>query len=145
MSLPHVPSMVRVRLEGARTIAHPQSSPYLHPPLQLRCSTKYANIKSTTVYVPSLELGLSQPLSPQRVCSSPPPPKNGGREAHSPAVEGFGESQFRRLQKKLSTLSTLCAARLARDSYLYSCMSPPHTPTPLPLGVAKASINNLNK
>ncbi len=46
--------------------------------------------------------------SPQRVyrCSVPLPPelKWGG---HSPACEGVGESQFRRLEKKLSTLSTL--------------------------------------
>jgi hypothetical protein len=33
--------------------------------------TKYVYIKSTTVYVPSSELGLSQPLSRQRVCPSP--------------------------------------------------------------------------
>jgi hypothetical protein len=32
----------------------------------------YICIKSTTVYVPSSELGLSQPLSRQRVCPSPP-------------------------------------------------------------------------
>ncbi len=45
--------------------------------------TKYLYIKSTTVYVPSLELGLSQPLSRQRVCPSPPEP-------HLPAGEGLG-------------------------------------------------------
>ncbi len=33
--------------------------------------TKYIDIKSTTVYVPSLELGLSHTLSRQRVCPSP--------------------------------------------------------------------------
>ncbi len=33
--------------------------------------TKYVYIKSTTVYVPSSELGLSQPLSRQRVFPSP--------------------------------------------------------------------------
>jgi hypothetical protein len=64
--------------------------------------TKYVYIKSTTVHVPSSELGLSQPLSRQRVC---PEPKGGG--AHSPAGEGLGESKFRRLEKKLSTLPTL--------------------------------------
>ncbi len=37
--------------------------------------------------------------------SVPPEPK--GEEAYSPAGEGMGESQFRRLEKKLSTLSTL--------------------------------------
>jgi hypothetical protein len=67
-------------------------------------AAKYAYIKSTTVYVPSSELGLSQPLSRQQVC--PFPQNRGG--AHSPAGEGLGEeSQFRRLEKKLSTLPTL--------------------------------------
>ncbi len=36
-----------------------------------------------------------------------PEPKEGG-EAHSPEGEGVGESQFRRLVKKLRTLPTLC-------------------------------------
>jgi hypothetical protein len=67
--------------------------------------TKYVYKKSTTVYVPSLELVLSQPLSRQRVC---PSPQNRGGGAHSPEGEGLGESQFRRLEKKLSTLPTLC-------------------------------------
>ncbi len=59
------------------------------------------------MYVPSLELGLSHlPLSPASV-PLPPVPKGGGG-AHSPADEGSGESQFRRLEKKLSTLPTLC-------------------------------------
>ncbi len=39
---------------------------------------------------------------------APPPWTNGGK-AHSPAGDGLGESQFRRLEKKLSTLSTLCS------------------------------------
>jgi hypothetical protein len=39
-------------------------------------STKYIFIKSTTVYVPSSELGLSHPLSRRRVC--PPPGTKGG-------------------------------------------------------------------
>jgi hypothetical protein len=63
-------------------------------------------IQSTTVFVPSLELGLSHPFSRQRVCSSPPPVRKGG-EAYSPAGEGLWQSQFRRLEKKLSTLPTL--------------------------------------
>ncbi len=39
----------------------------------------------------------------------PPPliPKGGGGGAHSPAAKVLGESQFRRLKKKLSTLPTL--------------------------------------
>jgi hypothetical protein len=36
---------------------------------------------------------------------APPPEPDGG--AHSSAGEGLGESQFRRLEKKLSTLPTL--------------------------------------
>ncbi len=65
-------------------------------------STKYVYIKSTTVYVPSSELGLSQALSRQRRCPSP---------QNSPAGDGLGESQFRRLEKKISTLPTLCCHR----------------------------------
>ncbi len=53
---------------------------------------------------PSLELGLSRPLSHQRVC---PSPGSKGGEAHSRAGEGLGESRFQRLEKKLSTLPTL--------------------------------------
>jgi hypothetical protein len=63
--------------------------------------TKYVYIKNTTVYVPSSELGLSQPLSRQRVC---PSPQNRGGGAHSPAGEGLGESQSNDLRKSL-----LCA------------------------------------
>jgi hypothetical protein len=68
--------------------------------------TNYIHIKSTAVYVPSLELRLSHPpLSPASV-PLPPEPK-GGRGTHSPAGEGLGESQFQRLEKKLSTLPNL--------------------------------------
>ena len=67
-------------------------------------STTYVYIKSTTVYVPSSELGLSRPLSRQRVF---PSPQNRGGGAHSPAGEGSGESQLQRLEEKLSTLPTL--------------------------------------
>ncbi len=38
-------------------------------------------------------------------CAPPPELKGGG--AHSPTGAGLGESQFRRLEKKLSTLPTL--------------------------------------
>jgi hypothetical protein len=69
-------------------------------------TTKYL-YQSTTVFVPSPELGLPQPLSPWRVC--PPQPKGGG--AHSHAVGGLVESQFRR-QKKLNTLPTLWQIQL---------------------------------
>jgi hypothetical protein len=47
---------------------------------------------------------LPLPLSPASV-PLPPEPTKGG--THSPASEGLGESQFRRLKKKLSTLPTL--------------------------------------
>jgi hypothetical protein len=66
--------------------------------------TKYLYIKSTTVYVPSLELGLPHPFSRKRLCPSPGP-KGGG--AHSPAAKGVGESQFQRLEKRLA-LCLLC-------------------------------------
>jgi hypothetical protein len=55
-------------------------------------------------------------MSPRRNWDSPdpslasecaPPPRPGGGGAHSPAGEGLGKSQFRRLEKKLSTLLTL--------------------------------------
>jgi hypothetical protein len=55
-------------------------------------------------------------MSPRRNWDSPtpsltsecaPPPGTGGGGAHSPAGEVLGESQFQRLEKKLSTLPTL--------------------------------------
>ncbi len=59
-----------------------------------------------------------QHMSPRRNWESPthglasecasPPPEPKGRGADSPAGLGLGESQFRRLEKKLSTLPTLC-------------------------------------
>ncbi len=64
----------------------------------------HKDLKSTTVYVPSSELGLSQPLSRQRVC-----PSLQNREgAHSPAGEGLGESQSDDWRKSLA-LCLLCA------------------------------------
>ncbi len=56
-------------------------------------------------------------MSPRRNWDSPNPslasecaphPRNGGGGANSPAGEGLGESQFRRFEKKLSTLPTPC-------------------------------------
>jgi hypothetical protein len=61
--------------------------------------TKYLHIQSTTVYVPSSELGLPQPLSASE-CALPPGPKGGG--AHPPAPKGVGEFQFRRWRKSLA-------------------------------------------
>ncbi len=71
-------------------------------------STKYLYIKSTTVYVLSLEMGLPHPFSRKRVCP-PPGPKGGG--AHSPTAKGVGESQFQRLEKRLA-LSLLCGPKV---------------------------------
>jgi hypothetical protein len=56
----------------------------------------------------SSELGLSHPFTRRRVC---PPFGSGEGEAHSLAGEGVGKSQFRRLEKKLRTLPTLCLKR----------------------------------
>ncbi len=78
---------------------------------------KYCTVQpqSTYIYteyhsvcpVPSSELGISHP--PLSTASVPFPRNQKGAEgAHSPAGEGLGESQFRRLEKKLSTLPTLC-------------------------------------
>ncbi len=71
--------------------------------IQMTLHTTYVYLQSTTVYVPSSELRLSHPPSRQRVCPSP----RSQRGAHSPAGEGLGESQFRRLEKKLNTLPPL--------------------------------------
>ncbi len=72
-------------------------------------------MKSTTVYVPSSELGIwdSPNPSPASECALPHGPKVGG--ARSPAAKGVGESQFRRLEKKLSTLPTLCSGCLSKE------------------------------
>jgi hypothetical protein len=59
----------------------------------------------TTVPVPSLKLGPPRPL-PQASVPLPPEPRGGGRTYLR--VRGVGESQIQRLEKKLSTLSTLC-------------------------------------
>jgi hypothetical protein len=50
--------------------------------------------------------------NPSLASECAPLPRSGGRGAHSPAGEGLGEFQFRRLEKKLSTLPTLCVASL---------------------------------
>jgi hypothetical protein len=53
-------------------------------------------------------VGIGTPPTPLPQASVPSPPpgsKDGG--AHLPAVKGVGESQFRRLVKKLGALPTL--------------------------------------
>ncbi len=66
-----------------------------------------------TVSVPSLELCPSPPhtLSPSPASEYAPPPEPKG-EAHLPPCKGVGESQFGRLERKLSILSTLCSVLL---------------------------------
>jgi hypothetical protein len=67
--------------------------------------------------VPSSEVGLPSPASE---CVPPTEPRMG---AHSPAGEGVGESQFGRLEKKPSALSTLCIKSLVFSrlpNYIFS-------------------------
>jgi hypothetical protein len=79
-------------------------------------STVHYTYRVPQVYVPSSELGLSHPpLSPASV-PLPPEPKVGGGGAHSPAGEGLGESQFRRLEKKsLALCGPFCKLFLHRE------------------------------
>ncbi len=68
-------------------------------------NTSHQKVHNTyTLSVPSSELG-PHPLFRKRVC---PPPETKGEGAYSPAGAGVGESHFGRLEKKPSTLSTLC-------------------------------------
>ncbi len=53
-------------------------------------------------------VGIGTLFSPLSPASVPPPPPQPKGESHSPAGEGVGESQFRRLENRLSTLHTLC-------------------------------------
>ncbi len=87
----------------------------LEPHMQRTCDLRICScaestvlIQSTTVDVPSSELGLSHPLSRQRVRPSPRNQRGGG--AHTRLR--VRESRFRRLEKKLSILSTLCSCAL---------------------------------
>ncbi len=75
----------------------------------------YVEHHSVCPIVHSSELGLPQPLSRKRMFPPPPGPKGGGGGAHSPAVKGVGESQFRRLEKKLNTLPTQVGDNVKRD------------------------------
>ncbi len=79
-------------------------------------ATKYLYIQSTTVYVPSSELGLPQPPVPQAMVPPPPPAQNQRVGGGTLACRwGVGESQFRRLEKKLSTLPTLWLEQTDRE------------------------------
>ncbi len=55
------------------------------------------------------KLGLPHSLSRKLLCPLPQAGTKGG--PHSPAGEGVGESQFRLLEKKLSTLPILCVLK----------------------------------
>jgi hypothetical protein len=58
---------------------------------------------------PLVGIGTAPPPLPQESVSPPPELKGEGEGGpHSPTGERVGESQFRRLEKWLSTLSTLC-------------------------------------
>ena len=71
-------------------------------------TTKNLSIQSTTVYVPSSELGLSHPLSRQRVC--PSPRNQGGRGVHTRLrVRGWESPNSDDWKKSLA----LCAANPA--------------------------------
>jgi hypothetical protein len=74
-------------------------------------------------------LRVPQCMSPRRNWDSPnpslasecaPPPRTGGEGAHSPAGEGLGKSRFRRLEKKLSTLPTLCVGVFFSSSSIFT-------------------------
>jgi hypothetical protein len=58
------------------------------------CQLPAQSRQSAKLFLKSSELGLPQPLTRRRVCPLPPPVL-GGR-GHSLAIEGLGESQFRR-------------------------------------------------
>ncbi len=67
-------------------------------------TTKYVYIKSTTVYVPSSELGLPQPLSSQGVC---PSPHNQGGGHTRMRVRGWGSPNSEDWRKSFA-LFLLC-------------------------------------
>ncbi len=66
-------------------------------------STKYFCIEHHSV-CPLFGIGTPPTPLPQASVPSPPPGPKGGGVAHSPAVKGVGESHFRRLENKLSSL-----------------------------------------
>jgi hypothetical protein len=64
-------------------------------------STKYLYIQSTTVYVPSSELGLPQPLSRKQACPLPPNQRAGGGHTRL-RVGGWGSPNFDDWRKSLA-------------------------------------------
>ncbi len=60
--------------------------------------------------VPSLELGPPTPSPLPQASVLPPEPKGGGEATHSLACDGMGESQFGRLERKLSTVLCLLSS-----------------------------------
>jgi len=70
----------------------------------------YIHLQSTTVYVPSSELGFSHPLSRQPVCPSPRNQRGGHSRLR---VRGWGVP-IPTTGEKLSTLPTLCPTQNSR-------------------------------
>jgi len=62
-------------------------------------TTKYLYLQSTTVHVPSSELGLPQPLSRKRVC---PPPRTKEWGAHRLRLKGGGSPNYNDWGKSLA-------------------------------------------
>ncbi len=93
-------------------------------------------------------------MSPRRNWDSPnpslasecdPPPRTGGGGgwgAHTPAGEALGQSQFRRLEKKLSTLPNLCKGPTSEYiwKHIKACSRSSHTVLP-----TKVKIKGLMK
>jgi hypothetical protein len=80
----------------------------MKPETLLKChATKYCTYMSRVPHCLSTRPNWDSPTpSPPSESVLPPGAKRGG--THSPAGEGVGECQFGRLEKKPSTLSTLC-------------------------------------
>jgi hypothetical protein len=87
--------------------------------------TKHVYIKSTIVYVPSSELGLSQPLSRQRACSSP---QNRGGGHTRRGARGWGSPNSDDLRKSLA-LCLLCVVHVQLLGLVTSNAPLPHPST----------------
>ncbi len=64
-------------------------------------------------------IGIPPPPSPASECASPPEPKGGWGGTHSPACDVVEESQFGRLKRKLSTLSSVYSVLHEVRKYFY--------------------------